>query len=95
MLEEEEERELDGRPAWLLVFEQPCTVALSPIFSLSAKKGSLELLPASLVRVQELVDDYPSSSKIAFFTLVGTGAYFSGSITELARPVLIERSSVV
>ena len=32
---------------------------------------------------------------IAFFTCMGTGAYFSGSITLLARPVLIERSSVV
>ena len=28
-------------------------------------------------------------------TLLGAGEYFSGSITELARPVLIERSSVV
>jgi len=37
----------------------------------------------------------PISSRIAFFTCVGTGAYFSGSITLLARPVLIDRSSVV
>ena len=32
---------------------------------------------------------------LAFFTLVGTGAYFSGSITEEARPCDIDRSSVV
>jgi hypothetical protein len=38
---------------------------------------------------------YPTSSRIAFFTFVGTGAYFSGSITLDARPWLIERSSVV
>jgi hypothetical protein len=38
---------------------------------------------------------YPTSSKIAFRTLVGTAAYFSGSITDDARPVLIERNSVV
>ena len=31
----------------------------------------------------------------AFFTLVGTCEYFNGSITDDARPVLIERSSVV
>ena len=38
---------------------------------------------------------YPTSSRIACFTWAGTGAYFSGSITLLARPWLIERSSVV
>lgn len=38
---------------------------------------------------------YPTSSRIAFFTFVGTGAYFSGSMTDDARPWLIERSSVV
>src|SRR2546428_954284 len=38
---------------------------------------------------------YAASSRIAFFTLVGTSAYFMGSITDDARPVLIERSSVV
>ena len=39
--------------------------------------------------------DQPISSRIAFFTLLGTGAYFNGSITLLARPVLMERNSVV
>jgi hypothetical protein len=35
------------------------------------------------------------SSRICFFTLDGTSAYFSGSIALAARPVLIDRSSVV
>lgn len=38
---------------------------------------------------------YPTSSKIASFTLAGTRSYFSGSITLLARPALMLRSSVV
>jgi hypothetical protein len=36
-----------------------------------------------------------NSSKICFLTFVGTSEYFKGSITLLARPVLIERNSVV
>jgi hypothetical protein len=35
------------------------------------------------------------SSRICFFTLDGTSAYFSGSIALAARPVLMDRSSVV
>ncbi len=35
------------------------------------------------------------SSRIAFFTFVGTWEYFNGSMALAARPVLIERSSVV
>src|SRR5207245_53782 len=38
---------------------------------------------------------YATSSSTAAFTLAGAAAYFSGSITELARPWLIDRSSVV
>src|SRR6185437_1972581 len=38
---------------------------------------------------------HPTSSRMAFFTWVGTGAYLRGSMTLLARPVLMERSSVV
>jgi hypothetical protein len=42
----------------------------------------------------KLATHFPSS-KIAFLTFVGTGAYFNGSITDDARPVLIDRNSVV
>ena len=39
--------------------------------------------------------NYPTSSRIACFTCAGAGAYLHGSITLLARPCDIERSSVV
>ena len=45
--------------------------------------------------VRFLRPDQPTSSRTAFCTLPGTGAYFSGSIALCARPWLIERSSVV
>ena len=47
------------------------------------------------IRVSVRPARYPTSSRIAFRTLVGTAAYFSGSIAAAARPVDIERSSVV
>ena len=56
------------------------------------KKADAEA-PASFQLLN--ADGYPTSSRIAFLTLFGTGAYLSGSITLDARPVVIERSSVV
>ena len=73
---------MDGpRGCWCL--NNPTQLPCHLYFLLAQKKARWNDFPASLVRVQELVDDYPSSSKIAFFTFVGTGEYFSGSIAEL------------
>jgi len=61
----------------------------------SNKESCRESDSRQLSHVITVATTYPTSSRIAFFTLVGTGAYFSGSMTDEARPWLIERSSVV
>ena len=43
----------------------------------------------------ESVSDLAYDSRICFFTFAGTSAYFSGSMALAARPVDMERSSVV
>jgi len=66
----------------------------APLTHLQTNPGEYHLR-VFLGILQEPQMDYPSSSKIAFFTFVGTGEYRNGSMTLLARPVLMDRNSVV
>lgn len=83
-----------------MTVHQKCTVtAILKIQNLLCYRYAIPKKPAigtsETVTLPAAVKRYPTSSRIAFFTWVGTGAYFRGSMTELARPWLMERSSVV